>query len=95
MNLWSSYLQPVMNNACRTVFASMPKEDRENYGKLKQSLLATCSTEHIRVGAAFWTYERQKGQTFPQMERKLTRLGHRFAKKSTVEETIIDAFVIE
>ena len=24
-DLWSSYLQPVMNNACRTVFTSMPQ----------------------------------------------------------------------
>lgn len=92
--LWSSYLQPVMNNACRTVFTSMPQDKREDYEELKKALLTTCSTEHIRVGAAFWTYERQKGQTFPQMERKLTRLGHRFAKKNTVEETI-DAFVME
>jgi hypothetical protein len=35
----------------------------------------TCSksTEHIGVGAAFWTYERQKGQAFPQMERKFSK----------------------
>ena len=58
------------------------------------ALLSTCSTEHIRVGAAFWTYERLKGQTFPQMERKLSRLGQRFALKKTPEETL-DVFVLE
>ena len=92
--LWSSYLQPVMNNVCRTVFTSVPQDKREDYTELKKALLSTCSTEHIRVGAAFWTYERQKGQTFLQMERKLTRLGQRFALKKTPEETL-DAFVME
>ena len=80
-DLWSSYLQPVMNNACRMVFTSMPQHKREVYQELKMALLSTCSTESIRVGAAFRTYERQKGQTFPQMERKLSRLGQRFALK--------------
>jgi hypothetical protein len=93
-HLWSSYLQPVMNNTCRTVFTSMPQDKRDDYKELKKALMSTCSTEHIRVGAAFWTYERQKGQTFPQMERKLTRLGQRFALKTTPEETL-DCFVLE
>jgi len=85
---WSSYLQPVMNNVCRTTFTSLPQDKREDYEELKRALLATYSTEYIKVGAAFWTYEREKGQSFPQMEKKLTRLAQRFCMKKTVEETV-------
>ena len=38
-----SYLQPVMNNACRTMFKSMPQDKRADYEELKKVLLATCS----------------------------------------------------
>ena len=43
-DLWSSYLQPVMNNVCTTVFTSMPQHKREVYQELKMAILSTCST---------------------------------------------------
>ena len=43
----SNCLQPLLNDECRMVLMSMSPDDRQDYNKVKEDLLETCSMQHI------------------------------------------------
>ena len=91
---WSTHLSPLLNDDCRLVTLHLEPEERAQYDTVKEELISNSPNSARRAGETFWTLERKKGQTFPQVARILTRLSHRFAAKETVKESL-DQFVIE
>ena len=91
---WSIHLSPLLNDDCRLVTLHLEPEERADYDTVKEELISNSPNNARRAGETFWSLERKKGQTFPQVARILTRLSQRFAVKDTVKESL-DQFVIE
>ena len=85
---------PLLNDGCRTAATHLEPDEREVYDTLKEELISTSSESARRPGEAFWTLEREKGQTFPQFVRILSRLANRFATGETIREAV-DKVVLE
>ena len=73
---------------------SVSRKDRQDYNKLKEELVETCSMQHIWAGDVFWKLEWKRGMTFPQTKRKPHCLAKRFIGREMVEEAV-DALVMD
>ena len=72
---------------------SMSSKDRQDYNKLKEELLETCSMQNIRVGDMFWQLKRREGWHSHKGE-ETTSLDKKFIEQGMVEEAV-DALVME
>ena len=71
---WSSHLMPLLNDECRATASFLSPDDRERYATLKEELISTSCENVRRASETFWTLERKKGQSLPQVVKILTRL---------------------
>lgn len=92
---WIAHLRPILNDKCRDVLWSLSPGSRDDYATVRGELLDKCGVRQARQADLFWNYQRQKGQSYAEMGRKVKRMITRVYAPATTVEEAADIIAIE
>ena len=93
--LWMSFLRPLLNTNCRDALLGLPAHKRNHYETVRELILDQCGIRHSRLGDTFCRFQRSKGETFGQVERKLQRLLDQFMREKKTKREALDVIWME
>lgn len=92
---WIAHLRPILNDKCRDVLWSLSRGSREDYATVRGERLDKCGVRQARQADLFWNYQRQKGQSYAEMGRKVKRMITRVYAPATTVKEAADIIAIE